>query len=211
MNASRIKKLLCVALTATMMMATALTASASSQQGGGGSSSVSSWAGHVQASSVASNATVKVAGTNVQTTVAGCYAAKKVEGCAVTTADVATALGLTGSQKAVITVLDTDQKKSNKAMDSINAAIKAINGGDVAAVLNVDLSATSKGKKVVLSNGSVAMAVGLPKAADASKAYAVICVQPGGTVTVLEDQDANPKTVTFEVKAGLGTYAIVAK
>lgn len=30
-------------------------------------------------------------------------------------------------------------------------------------------------------------------------------------MTILEDQDTNPLTVTFEVMAGIGTYAIVAK
>ena len=32
-----------------------------------------------------------------------------------------------------------------------------------------------------------------------------------GVITILDDLDTNPKTVTFDVKAGLGTYAIVAK
>ena len=52
--------------------------------------------------------------------------------------------------------------------------------------------------------------VGLPKNADTSKTYSVVCVQPGGVVTILKDQDDSPATVTFEVKAGLATYAIVA-
>ena len=55
-----------------------------------------------------------------------------------------------------------------------------------------------------------AMVVGIPKV-DVTKTYSMVCVQPGGVVTILEDQDANPKTVTFAVQAGLGTYAIVAK
>ena len=54
------------------------------------------------------------------------------------------------------------------------------------------------------------MAVGLPKGADTTKTYSIICVQPGGVVTMLEDIDTNPKTVTFDVKAGLGTYALAA-
>ena len=153
-----------------------------------------------------------VAGTAVQTTVAGAYAAKSVQGVAVTTAaeTVKANLGLTGKQTPYIMAFDTNPKKSNLAMECVNATAEAL-GGTSVATINVDLAAKENGKLVTLSSGSVGMVVGLPKGADTDKTYSVVCVQPGGVVTILEDTDASPATVTFEVKAGLGTYGIVAK
>ena len=160
-----------------------------------------------------SGAVISIAGSKVKTSVAGAYAAKSVQGVAVTTplADVKANLGLTGSQTPYITVFDTDQKKSHMAMACVNAAVNALGGGKVAAVLNIDLGAKDKGKFVTLSNGSVGMVVGLPKGVDTSKTIFIVCVRPGGKTTVLQDTDSNPNTVTFNVEAGLGTYAIVAK
>lgn len=208
----KLKKILAAVLAATMVMSSAMMVSAggyySSSSSGSDSSPVSSEPSTIQSA----NADVKVAGISVKTSIGGAYAAKSVQGAAVTTplADVRANLGLKGSQKPAITVYDTDPKKSPAAMASVNAAAEAL-GADVLTSLNIDLGAKENGKWVTLSNGSVALATGLPKNADTTKTYSVICVQPGGVVTILEDQDTNPKTVTFEVKAGIGTYAIVAK
>ena len=209
----KIKKILAATLAATMVMASALTVCASSTKSGGSGSS-ESYVPQTEAekATVAVNATVKVGGVEVKTSVAGVYAAKKVQGVAVKT-DLATVkanLGLKAGQTPKITVYDTDPKKSEKAMASVNAAAEAA-GASVVATLNVDLGAVEKGKWVTLTDGSVAMGVGLPKGADTTKTYVVICVQPGGETTILEDLDTNPKTVTFNVKAGLGTYALAAK
>ena len=158
-----------------------------------------------------SGAEISVAGSKVKTSVAGAYAAKKVQGVAVTNslADVRSKLKLSGNQTPYVMIFDTDVKKSSKAMDSINAAVTALGGGEIAATLNIDLGAKEKGRYVSLSDGSVGMVVGLPKGVDTSKVVSVVCVRPGGKTTILEDTDTNPATVTFEVQAGLGTYAIV--
>lgn len=158
------------------------------------------------------DAKMTVAGSLVQTTVSGAYATKSVQGVAVTTpaADVKANLGLTGKQTPYIMAFDTNPKKSSLAMECVNATAEAL-GGTSVATINVDLAAKENGKLVTLSSGSVGMVVGLPKGADTDKTYSVVCVQPGGVVTVLEDTDASPATVTFEVKAGLGTYGIIAK
>lgn len=158
-----------------------------------------------------SGAEISVAGSKVKTSVAGAYAAKKVQGVAVTNslADVRSKLKLSGNQTPYVMIFDTDVKKSSKAMDSINAAVTALGGGEIAATLNIDLGAKEKGRYVSLSDGSVGMVVGLPKGVDTPKAVSVVCVRPGGKTTILEDTDTNPATVTFEVQAGLGTYAIV--
>lgn len=220
MKTKSLKKLLTVTLATAMVMASALTVCATTKDSGSGSASSSSSsseesspATYAESKSQSSNAAVSVAGVSVKTSVAGVYAAEKVSGCAVTTpvSDIAAALNLTNGEKPAIIIYDTDQKKSSAAMVSVNAAIQALGGGDMVASLNIDLGAKKDGKWVTLTNGNVGMAVGLPKTSDTTKTYSIICVQPGGVTTVLEDQDTNPKTVTFAVQAGLGTYAIVAK
>lgn len=234
MKSNKIKRLLAATLAATLMMATTLTAAAASgnpapsggssgdekeetstetvvvveENNGGGSTSAPAPSVPV----VSSNAKMTVAGTAVRTTVAGAYDVKTVQGAAVTTpaADIKANLGLAANQAPYIMAFDTNPKKSALAMECVNAAATALKGTTVA-TLNVDLYAKENGKLIRLSKGSVGMVVGLPKNADTSKTYSIVCVQPGGVVTILEDQDASPATVTFEVKAGLGTYGIVAR
>ena len=214
----KMKRILAVVLAATMVMASALTASATttttSTSGAGscGSSSSSSESATVAPAEVkAANVAVKVAGLDVKTTIAGGYAAKTVEGVAVTTpmADVKAQLGLKAGQTPYVIVYDTDAKKSHLAMDCVNAVAESI-GATFVAAINVDLGAKENGKFVSLKDGSIAMVVGIPNV-DVTKTYSMVCVQPGGVITILDDLDTNPKTVTFAVKAGLGTYAIVAK
>ena len=207
----RMKKILAATLAATMVMATGLTTFAATESGSSASESTSVAGTDAQYVATA-DGTVTVAGSNVKTTVAGCFAAKNVQGVAVVTpaADLTSKLGLTAGQKAYVTVYDTDAKKSSKAMESLNAAAQAV-GGSIVSTVDFDLFAKQAGKKVVLSNGAVQVTVGLPKTAEATKSYVVVRVVPGGEVTVLDNTSANPNAVTFEVAAGQGTYAIVAK
>ncbi len=216
----KIKKILAATLAATMVMASALTVCATTDNQGSGSSSSSSSSSesvsaptYAEEKSEAANAAVTVGGVAVKTSVAGVYAAEKVQGCAVTTsaAETIAALGLKNGQTPAIIIYDTDQKKSSAAMVSIQAGIDSIGGGEMVAALNVDLGARQNGKWVTLKDGNIAMKTGLPKNADTTKTYCIVCVQPGGVVTILEDQDLDPNTVTFAVQAGLGTYALVAK
>lgn len=216
----KLKKVLAATLAAAMVMSSAMTvcasgyysSSSSSAPTSGSSSSTSTPVSSEPSTVQSSNAEVKVAGVAVKTSIGGAYAAKSVQGVAVTTSldTVKANLGLTGTQKPAITIYDTDPKKSPAALASINAAAEAL-GGEVLTSLNINLGAKENGKWVTLSNGSVALATGLPKGADTTKTYCAILVQPGGVVTILEDQDTNPNTVTFEIKAGIGTYAIVAQ
>lgn len=222
MKLGRIKKIMTAALAAAMLMSSALMAYAEGESSVSGNSisSNSSSSGSVayepptyaEIFSKSANATISVAGKNVKTSVSGLYDVKNVNGAAVTTpaADVKEALGLTDKQKPTILVYDVDAKKSVKAMESINAAADAL-GTDVVACLQIELGAKENGKWVTLTDGSVALVAGLPKKADTSLTYSVICVQEGGVITILEDLDTDPNTVTFAVNAGLGAYAIVAK
>lgn len=219
------KKVLALALAATMMFASAFTVSAASggSAGSAGSGDVTvsgnSSTGSSAESSAASSAviltagnSVSIGGRTVRTTIAGAYAAKSVAGAAVITPveTLRANLGLSNAQTPYIIIFDTDAKKSNLAMNCVNAAVDALDG-KIVSTLNVDLRAKENGKFVTLTNGSAGLVIGLPKNADTSKTYSVVCVQPGGVVTILQDQDDSPATVTFEVKAGLGTYGIVAK
>lgn len=206
----KLKKMLAATLAATMVMSSAITVSAYYDSSSSSESESSTAAEDVQVA----NAPVAVAGSTVKTSIAGAYAAKSVQGTAVVTpiAEVKASLGLKDGQVPAITIYDTDPLKSPKAMESINAAVNAMGAGaEVLTSLNVDLGAKENGKWVELKDGSVAMATGLPKGADLTKTYSVICVQPGGIITILEDQDTNPATVTFAVQAGIGTYALVAQ
>lgn len=220
MKSIKVKRLLTAILAASMVMASAVTVSASgsgtSDAGVSSSESSSSESSgemtYAQEMSKTAEAPVQVAGVSVKTSVAGVYAAQKVQGVAVTTpaATVKASLGLSENQVPAIIIYDTDENKSYLAMECVNAAAEAI-GGTVVASMNIDLGAKENGKWVDLKDGSVGMVAGLPKGADTSKEYCAICVQPGGKVTILEDQDTNPATITFAVQAGLGTYAITAK
>lgn len=223
----RMKKTIAAVLAATMVMSTGVTAyaagsgsaapiSAEKKENTSNSSSSSnsnSSTSTVVSTAKTSGAEISVAGSKVKTSIAGAYAAQKVQGVAVVNSlsDVRSKLKLSGSQTPYIMIFDTDAKKSSKAMDSINAAVTAMGGGKIVATLNIDLGAKEKGKYVSLSDGSVGMVVGLPKDVDTTKSVSIVCVRPGGKTTILEDTDTNPKTVTFEVQAGLGTYAIVTK
>ncbi len=233
MKRKSLKKSLLVALMATMVFASAFTAEAASGGSAGSSGSNSrkeetreesgertaNEAGASDTSTLFENvnmlsagANISVAGSNVKSTVAGAYAVKSLQGAAVTTplADIKASLNLKDGQTPYIMAFDTDAKKSPLAMDCVNAAIST-QGGTLVTAINVDLGAKENGRLISLKNGSAALAVGLPKNADTNKAYYVVCVQPGGAISILKDQDSSSKTVTFEIKAGLGLYALVAK
>lgn len=218
----KIKRALTGILAATMVMASVMTVAAGSTHSDAGTVMPSSGSTNTNSSSESSspvaeaakyvasaNAAISVAGMDVHTTIGGCYAAKSVAGCAIVTslADVKAALGLSAGQDPYIIIYDTDYNKSSKAMASINAAAEAL-GAKVLTALNIELGAKQDGKFVTLTNGSIGMVAGIPNA-DPSKTYSVICVQPGGAITILDDLDMDPSTITFEVSAGLGTYAVV--
>lgn len=234
------KKFLAVVLAAVMTMSTAMTVCAADGSGGSDSNVSSSTSSKktttttviteesdtgsgvadssitssIDMSRVVSASTVVlIGGQRIQTTVAGAYLVDKLNGVAVVTpvAELAAKLNLASGQTAYVMAFDLDQKKSSLAMNSIQMAAEAL-GADFVAAINVNLGAKQNGKLITLSNGSVNMVVGLPKTAvDPAKTYSVVCVMPGGAVTYYNDLDADPQTVTFEVNAGVGAYAILAK
>ena len=222
MKTKSIKKLLASALTVAMLMGSALTVTASggdsdiqSDSGAGtqpqSSQEVSQSVPEEAVTAVSAGGSVSVAGSKVTNTVAGSYVVKSFQGAAVITPldQVKANLGLSSGQTPHIIAFDTNAKKSHLAMDCVNAAAGAL-GGSMVSAINVTLDAKENGKLITLANGSAAMMLGLPKNADLSKTYYVVCVQPGGIVTILNNISTVPGTVAFEIKAGLGTYAVIA-
>lgn len=155
--------------------------------------------------------TSSVAGT--KTTLAGVYMATCVNGTAITTsvANIAANYGLTAGEKPYARIYNMDTKKSPLAAAAIDQAAASM-GAVVGPYVNVELGKMSNGKFSLLpSDGAeITMKFGIPKSfAQDGKTFAVICVRPGGAVTILEDTDTNQDTVTFNTTGGQGAYAII--
>ncbi len=155
--------------------------------------------------------TSSVAGT--QTTVTGVYLATSVEGSAITTetAAIAENYGLTGNEKPHAKFSNLDVKKSPLAKQAIDMAASS-QGAEVGPMLNVELGKMSAGKYSLLpSDGEeIRLSFGIPKNfKQTDKTFAVVCVRAGGAVSILEDVDDDPDTVTFDTTGGAGSYAII--
>ena len=149
----------------------------------------------------------------VKSNVAGTYLATSVNGTVVTTSQAAIAqgYGLTGAEKPYAKFMNMDAKKSYLAAAAIHAAAQA-KGAVVGPMLNIELGKMSAGKYSLLPSegAAIRLSLGIPKSfAQADAAYAVVCVRPGGVVTILEDVDTNPNTVTFDTTGGAGAYAMI--
>lgn len=202
-----IKKSLATVLAACLVIGSTMTVCAAP------SSSQASASSGSAAAVVTTTPSLMINGVKAVSTVKGLYAAKSVQGAVVLTplAELKAAYGMGADQTPYLIMMDTDTKKSHLAMDSLNAAAVAL-GATMGPVVNINLGAMTAGKFAPLSadGADVAFTVGLPKTfvqADAN--YAVICVRQGGAVSVLYDTDTDPNTVTFNMKGGLGCYAIV--
>lgn len=168
-----------------------------------GGSTVSSIAQIPESSSVA----------GVTSTVKGVYLATSINGAAVTTsvATIASSYNLGAGETPCVRVYNMDVKKSPLAAAAINSAAEAL-GAAVGPYINVELGFTKGGKFGLLpaDGAPITMSFGIPKSfVQAGKTYAVICVRPGGVVTVLPNTSTNPNVVTFTTTGGQGAYAIV--
>ncbi|MBO5207998.1 MAG: hypothetical protein J6B68_01495 [Lachnospiraceae bacterium] len=176
---------------------------AGSANEGSGSSTVSSIAEIPTTSSVA----------GIRTTVKGVYMATCVNGTAITTGvdSIASSYALGAGEKPYARIYNMDTKKSPLAAAAIDQAATA-KGAVVGPYVNVELGKMSSGKFSLLpSEGApITIKFGIPKSfAQDGKTFAVVCVRPGGVVTILEDTDTNPDTVTFNTTGGQGAYAII--
>ncbi len=174
-----------------------------SESNGSGSSSVSSIA--------EIPVTNTVAGT--KSTVQGVYIATSVDGTAITSglAGIASSYGLTAGEVPYARFSNMDVKKSNLAKAVIDNAAAAL-GATVGPCINIEIGKKAGGQFSLLSQDGekITIKVGVPKSfAQDGKTFAVICVRPGGAVSVLQDTDSNPNTITFDTTGGQGAYAIV--
>ncbi len=207
----KMKKIMSIALVATLTMASCLTAVAKTSTAPAAvvntEVNTSVFAECVEDAGAA----ISVAGVDVKTTIAGSYGAESVAGMAVVTAsaDISAALGLADGETPYVVAYDTDPAKSPLAMAVVNAVAEAL-GAKVVSTVTIDLGYRSGNMFYTAENGSAAMVIGINEP-DITKTYSVVCVQPGGVLTILEDKDTELGTVTVDVQAGLGTYAIVAK
>lgn len=171
--------------------------------GGSSVSSISSVAQIPTTSSVA----------GVKTSVAGVYLATSVNGCAVTTglSAIAGNYGLTAGEKPYARFYNLEAKRSPLAKAAIDNAAASINA-EVGPYVNIELGKMAGGKYSLLpSDGAeIQIKLGVPKAfVQDGKTFAMICVRPGGAVSVLQDVDADPNTITFNTAGGQGAYAMI--
>lgn len=151
--------------------------------------------------------------SGVTTTVQGVYLATCVRGTAITTglADISGSYGLAAGEIPYARFYNMDAKKSFLAQAVIDSAAAAV-GGTVGPCFNIEIGKKANGQFALLSQegGKIAVKVGVPKSfAQDGKTFAVVCVRPGGAVSILQDTDTNPDTVTFETTGGQGAYAII--
>ena len=227
MKAKFIQKLMAGALAAALIVAPSTSVFASSLDSGGqdsggqgstpedkvieivnesnddGGSAVSSVAQIAESSSVA----------GVTTSVKGVYFATSVNGVAITTsvANIASSYNLGAGETPYARVYNMDVKKSPLAAAAINSAAEAL-GATVGPYINVELGFVKGGKFGLLptDGAPITMSFGIPKSfVQTGATYAVICVRPGGAVTVLPNTSTNPNVVTFSTTGGQGAYAII--
>lgn len=148
-----------------------------------------------------------------KSTLPGVYLATGVEGVAVLTGFTDYMIGyeISSLENPYVRVSDFDGVKSNLAQASIDdAAIKL--HATVGPAVNMEFGKmTSAGFKLLAADGMpVVVKVGIPKSfAQEDRTFAVVMVRAGGVVTVLEDLDNDPESVTFETTAGQAVYALV--
>lgn len=218
MKSRIIKKMLTGALAAALVMAPAMSVTAAPTSEVASGSTVADEAVADTSASTTTAAAVQavpasstVAG--VKTTAKGTYLAKSVSGTAITTAasSIASSYGLAPGEVPYAKVSDMDPKKSHLAKAAIDQAA-ASQGAEVGPMINLELGKMKGGKYSLLpSDGAeIRIAFGIPKNfAKSGKTFAVVCVRAGGAVSILEDVDDNPNTVTFDTTGGAGAYAII--
>lgn len=207
---SRMKKSLAVLLAVATVAGSSLTAFAAS-------SSTTPTTPAEAASSVTSSSvevatvptTSSVAG--IKTTVAGAYLAKSVTGLAVTSsvADLKASLGLAANETPYLIAYDLTSKKNPASFAALDAAAASQNA-TVVAKFELDFAKRAGNKLTMLNGGKIPMLVGI-KVADfvAGANYAVICVTPGGAVSVIPATVVASGALSFEAVAGQAAYAVV--
>lgn len=175
----------------------------SNESNGGGGSSISSIAEIPVMNTVA----------GTKSTVQGVYIATSVNGTAITSslAGIASSYGLAAGEVPYARFSNMDVKKSYLAKAVIDNAAAAL-GATVGPCINIELGKMANGKFTLLSQDgeNITIKIGIPSSfAQNGKTFAMVCVRPGGAVSILQDTDSDPNTITFDTKGGQGAYAII--
>ena len=218
MNMKLMKKVLATTLAATLLVAPAITAGAttdsSSAPAPAATAPASTNSGGSQSTPepavVERVGTVTVAGTVIKSDVAGAYWVKTLAGVAVrqSSATIKTAAGLANNETPYVRAYDITRAKSPAAFASFDAAAAAV-GGTVIGAVNIDLGKLAGRNFSSLDAGiKVPTTIGVANAN--GRTLAVVKVVPGGATEILQDQDDNANTVTFDIQGGLAAYAVIA-
>lgn len=231
MKAKFIQRMMASALTIALVAAPSMSVLASGGPGAGSGSPISGSSSSATAeeqvvaiisesngdggSSVSSIAEIPVTNTvaGVKSTVQGVYIATSVNGTAITSGltGIASSYGLAAGEIPYARFSNMDVKKSNLAKAVIDNAAAAL-GATVGPCINIEIGKKAGGKFSLLSQDGekITVKVGIPKSfAQDGKTFAMVCVRPGGAVTVLQDTDSDPNTITFDTTGGQGAYAII--
>ena len=149
----------------------------------------------------------------IKSAISGVYLATVVNGSVVTTGldKIAVGYGLAADEKPYARMYNLEAQRSPLAYAVIVNAAASLNG-EVGPAINIELGKVKGGKYSLLSaeGAEIEIKLGIPKSfGQADKNFAMVCVRPGGKVTILQDKDTNPDTITFDTTGGQGAYAIV--
>ncbi|MDD7027648.1 MAG: hypothetical protein PUI46_11260 [Lachnospiraceae bacterium] len=210
MKANIIKRMLCGALALSLVLAPSMSTLATS---GAGTVSGNAVVAEVQetatAATVAYTTTSNAAGIASQ--VGGVYILRRGIGVAITTpaSTIAANYGLAAGERVFVKAMDMDIRKSNLAYQCMTNTAAAY-GATIVGTINLELGKMSGGRYSLLEAGAeVPVTFSVPRAAQGQR-IGVIRVQEGGVVTVFEDMDTNPATVSFNITGGAAAYAIIA-
>ena len=215
MNANLIKRMLCGALALSLVLAPSMSTLATTGAGSVSGNTVVAEAttGEVQetatAATVAYTTTSNAAGIASQ--VGGVYILRRGIGVAITTpaSTIAANYGLAAGERVFIKAMDMDIRKSNLAYQCMTNTAAAY-GATIVGTINLELGKMSGGRYSLLEAGAeVPVTFSVPRAAQGQR-IGVIRVQEGGVVTLFEDMDTNPATVSFNITGGAAAYAIIA-
>lgn len=149
--------------------------------------------------------TSSVAG--IKSSVGGVYILNKGIGTAILTP--AGNITVAPGARPYVKAMDMDVKKSNLAYKCMTDHAAAL-GATVVGTINLEIGQMLSGKYSLLgADVAVSAAFSVPAAAQ-GKTVAVLRVQEGGVVTLLQDTDPNPAVVAFNTTGGAAAYAIIA-
>ena len=213
MKTSTIKKMMASALTIALAAAPVMSVCATDDHDNNESVVVQAVpAAETVAQAVAAVPTTSSA-AGVKSTTEGVYLAQNVSGMAVATpsADIAASYALAEGETPFVRFWDMDPKKSFRAKEVMDLAA-ASQGAVVGPLINIDLGKMTKGDFSLLpaDGPNIKMAIDIPASfAQADRTFAIVCVRYGGLVSILEDTDDNPNTITFETTGGQASYAVI--